>query len=471
MIVIVKIILCSALLLTVYNLFLQKEKMYRFNRFYLLFSLFFSYTVPFISVTTEMPKPIRKAQTIIESTQDILDLTKTQQSFDWTILVWFIYATGAMFLLTKAILSIIKIKKLKGEKVIYQNQNIVITEKHLSPFSFWNSIYLGKNYWINNQIDRRIFLHEKTHLEQKHSIDLLLVEIIKIFTWFNPSVYFFQKAMVTNHEFLADEAVLESDCNVKDYQQLILQEIISSQNYNLTHTLNFKNTKKRFIMMNTKKTTLTNIKKMASIPILTVAFLLFAHKNYATTLEHLVKDTQEHIFEPDKNSPAEAVNKVITEPEQPSISAENAIQQEELSKNTNDEKGISDTLRPKEGNQTSLSQENTKSVNVSPTNDNISLPQFPGGNNELRNRVAKLFDGSKINTPKNKEMYRTDLSYTVKEDGTVTNIKASGNNELFNSETIDAFKKANANIIWKPAEKDGKAASYTFRMPFTMSFE
>ncbi len=386
MIVIVKIILCYALLLTVYNLFLQKEKMYRFNRFYLLFSLFFSYTVPFISVTAEMPKPIRKAQTIIESTQEILDLTKTQQSFDWTILAWFIYATGAMFLLTKAILSIIKIKKLKGEKIIYQNQNIIITEKHLSPFSFCNSIYLGKNYWINNKIDRRIFLHEKTHLAQKHSIDLLLVEIIKIFTWFNPSVYFFQKAMVTNHEFLADEAVLENDCNVKD-------------------------------------------------------------------------------------SPAETVNKVITEPEQPSISAENAIQQEELSKNTNDEKGISDTLRPKEGNQTSLRQENTKSVNVSPNNDNISLPQFPGGNNELRNRMAKLFDGSKINTPKNKEMYRTDLSYTVKEDGTVTDIKASGNNELFNSENIDAFKKANANIIWKPAEKDGKAVSYTFRMPLTMSFE
>ncbi|MCJ8152982.1 M56 family metallopeptidase [Chryseobacterium sp. SSA4.19] len=471
MIIIVKIILCSALLLTVYNLFLQKEKMYRFNRFYLLFSLLFSYAVPFVSVTAEMPKPIRKAQTIIESTQEILDLTQTQQSFDWTILAWFIYGSGTLLLLARAIVSIIKIKRLKGKKIIYQNQNMIITEKHLSPFSFWNTIYLGKNYWINDKIDRRIFLHEKAHLDQKHSIDLLVVEIVKIFTWFNPSVYFFQKAMVTNHEFLADEAVLENDCNVKDYQQLILHEIISKQNYNLTHTFNFKNTKNRFIMMNTKKTRLTCIKKMASIPVLTAAFLLFAHKNYATTLEHLVKDTQEHIFEPEKNPDAETVNKVITQPEQLSISAENAIQQEELSKNTNGEKGISDTLRPKEGNPTSLSQENTKSVNVSPTNDNISLPQFPGGNNELRNRVAKLFDGSKINTPKNKEMYRTDLSYTVKEDGTVTDIKASGNNELFNNETIAAFKKANANIVWKPAEKDGKAVSYTFRMPLTMSFE
>jgi len=53
----------------------------------------------------------------------------------------------------------------------------------------------------------------------------------------------------------------------------------------------------------------------------------------------------------------------------------------------------------------------------------------------------------------------------------VTDIKAAGNNELFNNETIMSFKKANENITWKPAEKDGKAVRYRMRIPLTMSFQ
>ncbi|WP_259127727.1 energy transducer TonB [Chryseobacterium ginsenosidimutans] len=68
-------------------------------------------------------------------------------------------------------------------------------------------------------------------------------------------------------------------------------------------------------------------------------------------------------------------------------------------------------------------------------------------------------------------MYKTNLSYTVTEDGSLADIKASGNNELFNNETVSSFKRANENITWKPAEKDGKPVRYRMRIPLTMSFE
>lgn len=163
--IILKIILCSSLLLVVYNLFLQKEKIYRFNRFYLLFSLLFSYTVPFISIKTETPKPTNRLHTTIEATQQILDLTKKQENFNWQNLVWIIYGIVALLFLMKAILSVLKIRSLKGEKIIYQNQNVLLTKENISPFSFWKTIYLGGNYLINNNIDSMILLHEKSHLE------------------------------------------------------------------------------------------------------------------------------------------------------------------------------------------------------------------------------------------------------------------------------------------------------------------
>ena len=456
MIIILKIILCSSLLLAVYYLFLQKEKMYRFNRFYLLFSLLFSYTVPFISVTSEMPRSANRMRSTIEATQQVLDISPKQESFNWINWVWIVYGAVTLILLVKTIISLLKIKNMKGEKVVYQNQSIIITEEHISPFSFWNTIYAGKNYLTDNTIDSRIFLHEKSHLEQKHSIDVIIVEIIKVFTWFNPSVYFYKKAIIANHEFLADESVLKNDFNIKEYQNLILEEIISSQNYNLTHTFNFKNTKKRFIMMNTKKSKLADLKKVISIPVLMMAFGLFVQKTYANPMEKVIEKTQETISGPVKKQITESNEPITDDVKNESLNPENGIT-EELSQNVIDEKVVQDTIRPKEGK------------NVSTKDEATLLPQYPGGINEMRNKMSKAFDPSKMNL--DKATYRTEINYTILEDGNIADIKASGNNEAFTAEAINSFKKANENIIWKPAEKDGKPVRYSMRIPLTMSFQ
>lgn len=472
MIIILKIILCSSLLLAVYYWFLQKEKMHQFNRFYLLFSLIFSYTVPFISIKTENPKPVSRLQKTIEATQQVLDLTPKQESFNWINLVWIIYGIVTLIFLTKFIVSIIKIKNLKGEKIVYQNYNVLITKENISPFSFLNTIYLSNNYLINNKIDLRIFLHEKSHLEQKHSIDLLFIEILKAFTWFIPSIYFYKKAIITNHEFLADEYVLKIDFNVKDYQNLILDEIISTQNYNLTHTFNFKNTKKRFIMMNTKKSKLTTLKKAISIPVLLLAFGLFVQKTYANTIENIIKETQKKISEPEKKAIPENMIEPIAKTEPESLTEEETTPNEPI-ENTNDEKIIQDTVRPKSNQNVNTTPETlqNKNSNISEYEEVTVVPQYPGGINEMRNKLSKAFDASKINISKTKEIYRTDLTYTITEDGNVVDVKTAGSNELFNIEAISALKKANENITWKPAEKDGKPVRYRMRIPLTMAFQ
>jgi ABC-type transport system involved in Fe-S cluster assembly fused permease/ATPase subunit len=125
-------------------------------------------------------------------------------------LIPIIYVSVALFFLVKAIISVYKILNLKGQNLMYQHQKIKILEKEIAPFSFLNKIYFGKNYWIDNKIDQRIFLHEKLHVQQKHSLDILLIEILKIISWFNPVLHFYKKAMINNHEFLADENVVNN---------------------------------------------------------------------------------------------------------------------------------------------------------------------------------------------------------------------------------------------------------------------
>ncbi|WP_449388794.1 M56 family metallopeptidase [Chryseobacterium lineare] len=472
MILILKIILCSSLLIAVYYLFLQKEKMYVFNRFYLIFSLLFSYTVPFISIKSEVPKPSNRFQTTIEATQDVLDLSSGHERFNPINLIWIIYGIITLILLTKTIHSILKIKKIKGEKIIYKNQTVVLADENISPFSFWNTIYLGKNYLINNQIDPRIFLHEKTHIDQKHSIDLLFIEILKILTWFNPSLYFYKKAIVTNHEFLADESVLKKKFNVKDYQHLILDEIISQKNYNLTHTFNFNNTKKRFIMMNTKKSKLTKLKKISSIPVLLLAFGLFVQKTYANPIEKIIEETQNKISEPLKNSVSENPGKTFEDAENKSSDQQIETQGIPI-ENTNSRKAVQDTIRPKDGKSTNIKEETeTRNTETATPKDDVTLlPQYPGGFNALRTKISKLFDASKMNADKSKNLNRAELTYTIDETGNVIDVAATGNDEIFNTEAISALKKANENVVWTPAEKDGKPVRYRMKIPLTMSFQ
>lgn len=473
MIILFKIILCSILLIVFYYGVLQKEKMYRFNRIYLLFSLLFSYTVPFISISTQTPKPANRLQTTLEATQQILNLTPEQDRFDWITGIRIAYGIITCIFLSRMVVSLVKIRSLKGKKILYQNQEIVVTEEDTPPFSFWKTIYLGKNYFTDQKMDARIFLHEKSHIEQRHSIDLMIVEIIKAFTWFNPAVHFYKKAILMNHEFLADESVLKHYFNVKEYQNLILDAIISSQNYNLTHTFNFNNTKKRLIMMNTKKSKMAQIKKAISIPALMIAFGLFVQKTYAHPIEKIIEETQKKMADSGPAAQVRQENRSDhAEPDLPALFET----PEEPVKNIRKEEKIQDTLRPKEGKDTNPKPQGKPGTNHEPLTASLQdeptlLPQFPGGINEMRNRVSKMFDASKLEIDKSKGLLRADISYTVNEAGNVVNVKVAGSNELFNNEVLASFKRANENIVWKPAEKDGKPVSYYMRLPLTMSFQ
>ena len=178
--IVFKIILSSSLLIAIYYLFLKKEKMFLFNRFFLLFALVFSYAIPFVKINLPAISE-QKSQLIFEEiqTQQLIQNTAQTSEFDGMNFVLMISSFVTIVLIIKMLISIFKITNLKGIDLIYQNQNIKLIEKDLPPFSFWNKIYLNKSYFENEKIDNIIFLHEKTHLIQKHSLDLIFVEFIK----------------------------------------------------------------------------------------------------------------------------------------------------------------------------------------------------------------------------------------------------------------------------------------------------
>lgn len=262
-------------LLAVYYLFLEKEKMHVFNRFYLLFTLVFSMLIPFITIEVieKIAQPVINPGNIqiLQGSSVILEETNYLAIGSWSL-----YAVVTLILAVRFISNIIKISsKMKLYSPIdYKNAKLILLPEKTLPHTFLNTIFINETEYNNREIEAELYTHELTHVTQKHTLDILFIEILKTIFWFNPIFIFYKKAIQLNHEFLADEKVVTSYNNVPFYQSLLLSKANENQTFYLASNLNYLITKKRLLMM-TKTTSKTKalLKKAMLMPI--VATLLF----------------------------------------------------------------------------------------------------------------------------------------------------------------------------------------------------
>jgi len=260
-------------LLLVYFLLLEKEKMHEFNRFYLLFSLVFSFAIPFITIEIieEITKPIVQ-NTPIETIQgnSVAFVEKTNYL---PIILWSIYGIITSLFAIRFIRNLLKIisKINSNTRIDYKNATLVLLKEEVLPHTFLNYIFINKTDYNYQKIEAELFSHELTHVTQKHSFDILFIEILKTVFWFNPIFIFYKKAIQLNHEFLADEKVVNSYNNIPFYQNLLLSKANENQPLYLASNLNYLLTKKRLIMMTkTTSTARAFLKKGILIPLLAV---------------------------------------------------------------------------------------------------------------------------------------------------------------------------------------------------------
>lgn len=259
-------------LLAFYHLFLEREKMHQFNRFYLLFSIVISLIIPFISIEL-----IQEVETVFVPLNfpEVINYDTTipaKESIDYTtILLWSLYSIVSLILVFRFFKNIYHFKKTiqNNEKVSFNKATLVLLNEKIIPHTFLNFIFLNKVAYSNRTIENELYQHELTHVNQKHTYDILGIELLKIIFWFNPIFYFYKKAIQLNHEFIADENVVKTHTNVPFYQSLLLSTN-ENANYYLASNLNYLLTKKRLIMM-TKTTSKFSgfIKKAGIIPLLT----------------------------------------------------------------------------------------------------------------------------------------------------------------------------------------------------------
>jgi beta-lactamase regulating signal transducer with metallopeptidase domain len=280
----------------VYKLWLENEKMFRFNRAYLLLSLVFSFVIPLqlISVKPLLGNALSVIQLdgiVIRTSNAVLAKDNSGQIIASVLNI--IYLVVALLLMVRFVMNLYSFyKKTKSNSRQFLNDtNIVLIEEPVLPHSFWKFIFINKEELETGKIPLELIAHEKAHLQQKHTLDILFIEVLQIVFWFNPLIILFKKSIKLNHEFLADESVNEQFDSVTEYQKLLLNFVSHKNTVSLASNLNYLITKKRLIMMTKKE---SRFKIMFKVLIVSLVCVLSLFVFSAETNAQKVKDKSDY---------------------------------------------------------------------------------------------------------------------------------------------------------------------------------
>jgi beta-lactamase regulating signal transducer with metallopeptidase domain len=274
----------TMLLYLCYFLFFSKDTFYLRNRIFLIGLLLLSIIFPlnvFNIFVTHSPTDNRTAINSIILSGTNLEATVSEKinSFNLnSIIIWLYFSITGLLLLR--ILSSLTQTFMIIRKGIRQNTKfprVVLSEMDYPPFSFFPYVVIPKKTIESGEYPE-IIEHEKAHISQGHTFDLLFSELLIAFLWFNPFMWLIKRAIVLNHEYLADTFSLKSSCNIKEYQYKLLNFQTSFMNVPLAH--NFSSLiKKRIIMINKEPTqNFAALKSIIILPAVAILFVMFSFK-------------------------------------------------------------------------------------------------------------------------------------------------------------------------------------------------
>ncbi len=242
-------------------LFLRKQTDFRFNRYYLLFSTLLAIIIPLVRLPELFPAGFQNPIGLLPAVQlrEILigntnSGTAVHAGLSLQSLFWGIYLSGVLAMAVRFMVSLLQLYRLVRKSETHTEKGItyVFTTGGLPVFSFFHWVFIRKEMFENPRA-AAIINHEKIHIRQKHSLDLLVLEILNIFQWFNPVVYLIKRAVKENHEFIADSGLTITESNENRYLNLLFSEAGGFEFSPITHNFSYSLLKKRMVMMKNQK--------------------------------------------------------------------------------------------------------------------------------------------------------------------------------------------------------------------------
>ncbi len=303
-----KVSICLILLFFAYKLFLGKNTLHRLNRVTLMSIYFISVLCPLItfdinptaihetvqSYETSISEQILNAQDVLFDVPLVLDKEvqtdlASSYNINWVNAIILIYIIGVAFLSAGILVSLRRIYLLSrnGEKIQHRNSIIVLHNKDIEPFSWMKYIILSKEDYEG--FGESVLSHEQAHVKHLHSLDLIVSNLLTIFQWYNPVIWLMKKELQDIHEFEADNFVLSSGIEPKQYQLLLIKKAAGTRYFNMIiNEFTHSSLKKRIAMMLKEKSKpWLGLRYLVLLPFIATAIMLFSCKKVTNNLDSI----------------------------------------------------------------------------------------------------------------------------------------------------------------------------------------
>ncbi len=306
-----KVAVLAAVLYLLYKWLLGKQTFHGFNRMTLLLICALSFILPACHIENEqLTSEVRKVFPVFAATGTApagvamadntltagnvltednsaamadetagatIEPTVSRKPVNWsrvaTIGLFTLWCMGFIWLLLKKVLSILSIRRLirEGRYQDRQDECDLIESNGISQPMNWMNFIMMPHDWIEKE-NQAVWKHELSHARKAHSIDLLIIDLMQLFQWFNPAMMLLYKEMELLHEFQADRAVIDSGADARQYKLMLVNAVAENRGFAMTSWLRQTNLKKRIDMMQRKESNRWNRLRVLFVPIVAAAF-------------------------------------------------------------------------------------------------------------------------------------------------------------------------------------------------------
>ncbi|WP_075558850.1 M56 family metallopeptidase [Parabacteroides timonensis] len=426
-----KVNLALAILYICYRLLFRDDTFFRLRRGVLLSVYLIAFLYPLLDISIwlssreSMAEIVNYYSTILPQktaaiTEDMPLLAESNRQMMIGSALLLVYLIGVCLLFFRCIVELVMVvrRRFRSPEQKINGTTIHILPTGEEPYSFFGWIFASPDSHTPQALEE-ILVHEKTHVRQLHSADVVLAELVCILYWINPFAWLLKKEISSNHEYLADEQVMLAGYNKKEYQYHLIglehPDMAIAKLYNNFSVLPLK---KRITMLNKKRT--GRVGKVKYLTLLPLAAGLLLLNNI---------DAMARIMNRQATVPVPVQQtEVVPAPETAPVE-------------------IAAPLPP----------EDDKVYQVVEV-----MPEFPGGETELLKYMARNVKYP-AESVKNKEEGRVSLSFIINKDGSLSDIKVVKSlTPLLDAEAIRVVKDM---PNWTPGKVKGKVVRVAYTVP------
>ena len=450
----IKVAICLAAFYLFYKLLLSRDTFHAFNRATLLLLMLLSLVLPFVNISVDEPTVAYDGMVQIEQllALGVVDDGPAPSGPTLIQVLFAIYIIGVALFLVGEICSLVRLHRLISGKYSVTTADgvkIVVIDDDVAPFSWFNNIVISRSDYESGRSE--ILIHEKAHIAHRHSLDIMLCNMLLIFQWFNPAAWLLRRELQNIHEYEADEAVIQSGADASEYQLLLIRKAVGERLFSMANNLNHNSLKKRITMMLIKKSNPWNRAKiLLTVPVAAVAVVAFATPKAESLSKEIEHDSNALVNSVVRSMPGTAEHLAMSTGEAGAagMPAEAAAP----------ETAAADSLRGRVAGVTvGVSKDDGRVFDVVE-----DQPRYPGGTNAL---MTYLRDNIKYPAEAAKAgiQGKVIVQFVIGKDGTVRDVKPIRN--ISPELDAEAVRVVAAMPKWVPGYQRGEAVNVRYTLP------